>query len=824
MKFIILAILSLIQLAILLWHIYHYRSKKVFWFFLIFGIAFGFLRAQIINLVQVVINHAYTPYAFNNPLLKIGNDSLQIYIGWISTVYFGWCIAEMILKVVSKYIGEKNLEKKIFPIISVAYFVVFAFSYSFETLSSFMKWWSWNQFLETGFNTSLFVNVPWIGLFDIATVAIEYLGIFLIIRHAWKQKTWRYLWILLFPMIHWSIKLNVFKDFPLFNTYVYVPQLIHLAIPLVATGFFFIKKPQLDDEYTLKEKNDRIKADWYVWGALSITFVLSLILIAVVGKNAEYLISLIPLTIFFLMYIRINIPFLWKAFFGIAVLTFFLPIDLLIKKRIVVAMFPLAYIAVIFLFQSARKSQGRIIKILLIGIGILLFLGLVFSFVPPKRNDLIYLSSLKNINKEDKSIPIPTNPQFNKSQKKVVLVSIDTLQASHLGVYGYSRNTSDRIDEFAKAMDATVFPNAYTPIPATFPAHAAIFTGLNLPGIYLNDIAESLSNSSRIENTGEKKRITLTQIFQNNGYKTAAFYSSQVLERAGVLGLGFETYNPELGYHWPKNESSEERSAEGTNIQAFNWLNNNYQNDFFLWIHYYEPHNPYTATCAQGLYSKGLKPTNPDYVNGSVAITESKIWGNVTQADYTYLEAKYDEEIYCMDKQFGKLVDKLKALGIYDDTTIILVGDHGENFDHQSLFHGSNLYQSAMHIPFIVKSPLIKVREKSTPVSLIDIAPSLVDFFELQIPDSAKFDGISINSLSRNKERTLFMESALTAGDSAINYGLIYQNFKLINNRKTYELYNTVNDPVEKNNLIDVIGSSFTGELKKILSTYKASK
>ena len=826
MKFIILAIISLIQLGILLWHLYRYRGKKAFWFFIIFGIAFGFLRAQIINLVQVVINHAYTPYSFNNPLLKIGNDSLQVYIGWLSTVYFGWCIAEMILKGISKYIGEKNLEKKIFPIISVAYFVTFAFSYSFETLSSFMKWWSWNQFLETGFNTSLFVNVPWIGLVDIATVAIEYLGIFLLLRHALKNRTWRYLWILLFPVIHWSIKLNFFKDLSLFNTSIYVPQLIHLAIPLVAAGLFFIKKPELDEEFTMKEKSSRIKADWYVWGALSLTFVLSIILIATVGKNAQYLISLIPLTIFFLVYLGLNLPLLWKVFFAATVLTFLLPVDLLVKKRIVVAMFPLAYLAVIFLFQSAKRGVVRVIKVLLIGIGILVFLGLAFSFVPPGRKDLVYQPSLTNINKEDASVPITPIPQLQKSQKKVILVSIDTLQASHLGAYGYSRNTSARIDEFAKEADASVLINAYTPIPATVPAHVAIFTGLYPSGLFPPDSETPTTNSSRIENTGGGSLTTIAQIFQNNGYKTAAFYSSQILQRADANNWGFETYNPKLGYSWPINGSSAERSAGATNSQAFDWLNKNYQNDFFLWIHYYEPHSPYDATCVRDLYSKGLKPTNLAYINGGVAITQSKYWGGLTQADYNYLEAKYDEEIYCVDKEFGNLLDKLKALGIYDDTTLILVGDHGENFDHQSLFHGYNIYQSAVHIPFILKSPLIKIQEKSYPVSLIDITPTLVDYFGLHIPNGTQFNGISLNQIQRWGMRSLYIESALPQITDAEVYkdGLVFQNLKFINNGKAYELYDTAGDPNEKNNLFDVTDPSISGVFESILSTYSASK
>jgi arylsulfatase A-like enzyme len=430
---------------------------------------------------------------------------------------------------------------------------------------------------------------------------------------------------------------------------------------------------------------------------------------------------------------------------------------------------------------------------------------------------------LVNINSEDKSIPIPGIPQLKRSQKKIILVSIDTLQAGHLGIYGYGRNTSTHIDEFAKGTDATVFSNAYTPIPSTVPAHISMFTGLYPAVLYASSDVVSVANSSRTENTGNNGLMTLAQIFQNNGYKTAAFYSSQELQNTDV-SPGFETYDPKLGDPWPKDANPNERSSSATNGLAFNWLDNNYQSDFFLWIHYYDPHSPYNASCAQNLYSKGLKPTNPDYINGGGEIGDSTKWGDITQADYSYLEAKYDEEIYCVDKEFGSLIDKLKALGIYDDTTLILVGDHGENFDHSSLFHGYNLYQSAVHIPFIVKSPLVKTQERSTPVSLVDITPSLVDFFSLKIPGSTKFDGISINSLPENKERTLYMESALTAGDMVNYYGLIYQNFKFLNKGNAYELYNLTDDQGENNNLMNMADPYIPKVFENILSAHFSSK
>ncbi|MBI5127169.1 sulfatase [Candidatus Roizmanbacteria bacterium] len=436
----------------------------------------------------------------------------------------------------------------------------------------------------------------------------------------------------------------------------------------------------------------------------------------------------------------------------------------------------------------------------------------------------INLPDLTMINKEDNSKPLSEIPGLKKENKKVILVTVDTLRAESLMTYGYTRNTSENIDRFAKENNVTVFKNAFTPVPETVPAHVSLLTGL-----YPNKTGYR-TNVNRNPNQNKTPLVTISKIFNDNGYSTAGFYSSTVFTLADNLDLGFQTYDPPITYTW---SDRVEISAKETNEKVFNWLDDHSSEDFFLWVHYYEPHNPYEPFCTKDLYSKGLVPSNKDYIDGAIKISDRSLWKNITDSDNKYLLAKYDEEIYCFDKEFGRFIEKLKSLDIYEDVTLVVFGDHGENFDHQSLFHGTNLYQSAVHIPLIVKSPLIKINGNENNVSLVDIFPTFLSYFRLKNNiNLSNLDGIDLARLSLNKNRVLYMESRLPAEFSkqittsdSLTYGVIFNDLKLLRSPKSQELYRVSSDRKEENNLFEQVKSSkqilqLTNLLKKYVTSF----
>ncbi|MFZ6035509.1 MAG: sulfatase [Patescibacteria group bacterium] len=391
-----------------------------------------------------------------------------------------------------------------------------------------------------------------------------------------------------------------------------------------------------------------------------------------------------------------------------------------------------------------------------------------------------YRIDLTKLGKITNNLELPSKPEVKNNNKKIILISLDTVKASSLSVYGYNRNTSEKIRDFSK--DALVFKDAYTPIPETLPAHISVFTGL---------YPEKTGYNSNVRPDNIRQFKTISRIFRENGYATAGVYSSTVFSQDINLDLGFDYVDPPLDYAW---QDRAEISAIETNEKVFKWLDDNYGKDFFLWVHYYEAHNPYTAYCAPGIYSQDLAPSHKEYEDGGIAIADRSKWQSVTQQDYRYLSAKYDEEIYCLDKEVDNLFSKLKNLGIYDDATIIIFGDHGESFDHQALFHGFQLYQSEVRVPLIIKSPIINdVGENN--VSLLDILPTLADYFNLK-GDINGLDGISLNQLKRHKNRVLYLETVEK------RRGAVYGGYKIISGKDGLEIYDLKKDKKELNNLV----------------------
>ncbi|RJQ37379.1 DUF229 domain-containing protein, partial [Candidatus Microgenomates bacterium] len=207
---------------------------------------------------------------------------------------------------------------------------------------------------------------------------------------------------------------------------------------------------------------------------------------------------------------------------------------------------------------------------------------------------------------------------------------------------------------------------------------------------------------------------------------------------------------------------------------------------------------------------------------GSIALADMSKWGSIKKDDYDYLNAKYDEEIYCLDKEFNNLLSKLKSLGIFDDATIIVFGDHGESFDHQVLFHGSRLYQSEVKVPLIIKSPLISVFPENN-TSLLDITPTLVDYFNLKTDSSLKFDGISLNKIQENLNRVLYLETAGGYFDRSnlVGRGLVVDKYKFIDTGRSLEFYDLKKDQKEEENLIKKISPQ---DIKRLTDLLKAKE
>ena len=342
--------------------------------------------------------------------------------------------------------------------------------------------------------------------------------------------------------------------------------------------------------------------------------------------------------------------------------------------------------------------------------------------------------------------------------QNVILISIDTCRADHLSCYGCKDQTTPNIDALAK--EATLFANTVSPVPITLPAHASMLTGTIPPHHGLHNNMSRLAPSN----------LTLAEILKPNGFNTAAIVSASALDKQFGLAQGFDIYHDRFK-NIKHNIFGNERTGDETTKAALNFLDINKDEKNFLFLHYNDPHAEYTPP--EPFASKFDNP--------------------------------YAGEIAFTDHCIGQVIQKLKDLGLYDSTLLIVTGSHGEMLgEHGEDQHEYYIYQAAIKVPLIVKLPgQTKPQTVTQPVGLVDILPTVCS--ALSIAPPANIQGRDITSLirkpSKQHERYSYSESLTPTrlgGNSLMS--ITTKGYKYIQTTRP-ELYDLNKDPGETNNL-----------------------
>jgi len=346
----------------------------------------------------------------------------------------------------------------------------------------------------------------------------------------------------------------------------------------------------------------------------------------------------------------------------------------------------------------------------------------------------------------------------------VVVITIDTLRADHLGCYGDKAIKTPNID--ALAQDGIRFERAYTPVPVTLPAHSALFTGTYPLRSGMHDFADNKLAPSQ---------PTLASVLKDNGYATGAVIGSAVLDSRFGLNHGFDFYYDHFDFSRLQESNLDEMERPGDAVadRALDWLDKNYQKKFFLWMHLYDPHYPY-------------RPPSP--------------------YSEEYKDRPYDGEIAFADSQVGRLIRELKEKGIYRNTVIVLTGDHGESLgEHGEKTHGFFIYNATLHIPVMIHMPDgPTAKTVADLVSLTDLMPTVLAFLKLDTPSGVQGRNLLPLLLEKKKEepRSLYAETFLPR--LHFNWselrGSETENYHFIDAPKP-ELYDLKKDPGETNNL-----------------------
>ena len=313
------------------------------------------------------------------------------------------------------------------------------------------------------------------------------------------------------------------------------------------------------------------------------------------------------------------------------------------------------------------------------------------------------------------AVPAALRPAAGPKPRNVILYLVDTLRADHLGCYGYSRPVSPHVDAFAR--QAVLFRHMVAQSSWTRPSTTTILTGL-LPRTHgVNGRRDKLSEQA----------LTLAEMLQARGYQTAGFVTNGNVARSFGLGQGFATY--EL---LPRRHSA----ATDVNAAAAGWLESGWKRDapFFLYLHTVEPHAPYTPPAP---FRQRFAPEVHEEILTHMKIFRRLEYGELapTPELRQSLLDLYDAEIAANDAAFGELVDLLVRRGLWEDTAVVFVSDHGEElFDHGGWEHGKTLHSEMLDVPLIVRVPGAGARTVQRQVQQIDVTPTVLDLLGLPVP------------------------------------------------------------------------------------------
>jgi arylsulfatase A-like enzyme/predicted Zn-dependent protease len=342
----------------------------------------------------------------------------------------------------------------------------------------------------------------------------------------------------------------------------------------------------------------------------------------------------------------------------------------------------------------------------------------------------------------------------------LILITIDTLRADHVGAYGASAGATPTLDALARR--GAKFDQVQTAVPLTGPSHATILTGQYPPthGVRGN-VVFTLGNTSP----------TLATRLKRHGYTTAAFVGAYPVAAAFGFNQGFDTFDEEFRESSPLDNGAERRANEVADA-ALRWLNAGQAGPFFAWMHFYDPHAPYDPPAPYRERFAG-RP--------------------------------YDGEIAFTDTQVGRVLESLRASGHDRDTIVMVLADHGEGLgDHNELTHAVLTYQSTMRVPWIVAGPGIPGGLEVRPrVATIDVVPTALGL--LGIDADRSLLGRDLRPLLQQRaiaSDPFYQESLFGRLNChwATLRGWVNDDWKLITGAQP-ELYNLSTDPGERRNL-----------------------
>lgn len=405
------------------------------------------------------------------------------------------------------------------------------------------------------------------------------------------------------------------------------------------------------------------------------------------------------------------------------------------------------------------------------------------------------------------SKPILYKKKENPGRKNIIFIALDTLRGDQIGAGKGDGSLTPHIDRFLK--DSVYFRNAYAPTSWTLPSFMSLFTALNE---YHHEVG--IKNPLSLE-----KPFLMNEISRE--FITFGYHGGKVMNSRWGYWQGFDYYK-----HFRFAGSLFPRGGQSLLRKAVELLENSGFPNLFLFLHTFQVHAPYTPP-EEFLHQLNKQPKfkKLEAVNYN---NPAKTYVPVDHDMKKSLKELYQAEVLAFDSYFGAFINRLKALNLYDNTMIVFMSDHGEEFfEHNGWAHSHSLYDELIKVPVIIKFPgsRFKNREINDPVGIIDILPTMLSFYGIEYAAEG-LDGKDLMPLvaGGQKRSPAYVVSSISTGRyfEAVppKIAILFDNYKLIYNHPfgpedlaffkdhtpppetpKFELYNLENDPDEKHNI-----------------------